>query len=505
MEDSGIPADDKNITRRSFKAASWVLIVQFTMQFIQIFLGICMARLLTPEDYGTIGMLSIFWELSMVFIIGGFSQALIQRKEITETDLSSVFCYNIFLSLLFFVLMNLSAHRIALFYGEDVLEPMIQVMAWILPIGALSAVQRVLLSRQLKQFFVTVSTLVSNLVAGLIAIFLAWCDLGVWALVWQRVISSLLFTVSVFLFVRWIPKLKFSFKALASLFSYGSKLLAIALLDAFVMNFTNLVVGKRETKATLGFYTRSKSYARLWPFSVQGAIAGVLFPAFSKIQDDIPRLRGAFRRSLALSSFAVVFLPLLLCVLCRPIILLLLGEKWLPCIPYWWLVTFTVLFFPIQSLNAQLLKAMGRSGLYLFLEIIKKTLYAVQIVVLIRWGIMPMLWCEIAFSLVCVYLNSYFTGHDLQYGIFAQLRDFSPYALITAPACLFAWELYWIIMPFSPWVGLIAAAFAGVFVYLTLNRVFKTPALHEFVTLAGSKLPIIKKIFFCEDAAKPIR
>ena len=505
MADSDIKTDDKNIARRSFKAAGGVLIVQFTMQFIQIFLGICMARLLTPEDYGTIGMLSIFWAVGSVFITGGFTPALIQRKEISETDLSSVFYYNVFLSLLFFVLMNLSARRIALFYGQEVLEPMIRVMSWILPIGALSAVQVVLLSRQLKQFFITVSTLVSNLAAGLIAIFLAWCDAGVWALVWQRVIASFLFTVSVFLFVRWVPKLKFSLKALASLFSYGSKLLAIALLDAFVMNFTEMVVGKRETKATLGFYTRSKIYVRLWPFSVQGAIAGVLFPAFSKIQDDIPRLRSAFRRSLALSSFATVFIPLLLCVLCRPIILLLLGEKWLPCIPFWWLITFTVLFFPIQMLNVQLLKAMGRSDLYLLLEIIKKILYAVQIVILIRWGIMPMLWCEIAFSLVCVYMNSYFTGRDLQYGLFAQLRDFSPYALITVPACLFAWELYWIIARVSPWAGLITAAFAGGFVYLALNRVFKTPALDEFVTLAGSKFPVIKKIFLCEDAAKPIR
>ena len=148
---------------------------------------------------------------------------------------------------------------------------------------------------------------------------------------------------------------------------------------------------------------------------------------------------------------------------------------------------------------------MGRSDLYLILEIVKKILYAVQIVILIRWGIMPMLWCEIAFSLVCVYLNSYFTGRDLQYDLFAQLRDFAPYPLITVPACLFAWELYWIIMPFSPWAGLITAAFAGVFVYLTLNRIFKTPALHEFVTLAGSKFPVIKKIFFYEGAAAPVR
>ena len=141
--------------------------------------------------------------------------------------------------------------------------------------------------------------------------------------------------------------------------------------------------------------------------------------------------------------------------------------------------------------------------LQIYLEILKKILYAVQIVILIRWGIMPMLWCEIAFSFVCVYMNSYFTGRDLQYGLFAQIRDFSPYALITAPACLFAWELYWIIARISPWAGLITAAFAGIFVYLALNRIFQTPALHEFVTLTGNKLPIIRKIFFYENAAKP--
>ena len=178
MADSGIPADDKNIARRSFKAAGWVLVIQFTMQFVQILLGICLGRILTPEDYGTIGMLSIFWAVSVVFIYGGFSQALIQRKEITETDLSSVFYYNVFLSFFFFALMNLSARRIALFYGQDVLEPMIRVMAWILPIGALSAIQMVLLSRQLKQFFVTVSTLVSNLTAGLIALIVLFYYLG---------------------------------------------------------------------------------------------------------------------------------------------------------------------------------------------------------------------------------------------------------------------------------------------------------------------------------------
>lgn len=496
MVNSAPENDNKNIAKRSFKAAGWVLIVQFTMQFIQIILGICMLRILTPEDYGLLGMLSIFWAVSLVFIGGGFSQALIQRQNITELDLCSVFYYNIFLSFLCCGLMIGFSHKIAVFYEQPVLEGAIKVLAWTLPIGALASVQNVLLARHLKQFFITISTLISHLTAGLVAIFLAWLGMGVWALVWQRFIAALLSTIAVFLFVRWIPKLKFSFKALASLFTYGSKLLVIALLDAVVTNFTNMVVGKCEKVETLGFYTRAKTYSHLWPFSVQGAISSVLFPAFSKIQDDTARLRSALRRSLSLSAFAVAFLPFLLCVLCKPIILLLFGEKWLPCLPYWWLITCAVVFFPIQSLNVQLLKARGRSDLYLLLDIARKFLYIVQIVVLIFYGLIPMLVCEIIFSLICVYLNTYFTGRALQYGFTDQLRDFLPYVLITIPSCLFAWELYQIITPYSPWGGLIVPGILGPVVYLALNRLFKTRALVEFVNLTGRRFPFIKKLLF---------
>lgn len=497
MESSIRGADDRNIAKRSFKAAGGVIAAQFVMQFVQILLGVCMVRILTPEDYGTIGMISIFWAVGDVFVGGGFGQALIQRKEITETDLCSVFCYNILVSLACCGLMTGFAGKIALFYGIPVLKPMVLVMAWTLPIKALASVQSVLLARQLKQPLITTGTLVSQLSAGLVALFLAWRGLGVWALVWQQVTAAALFTLILFLFVRWVPKPMFSFKALASLFKFGSNLLAVGLLDAFVMNFTNMVLGRRDSARTLGFYSRTVGYVRLWPYSVQGAIAGVLFPAFSKIQDDPFRLLGAFRRALAVSSFAVVFPTLLLCALCKPIVLLVLGGKWLPCVHYWRLITASAVFFPIQMLNVQLLKAVGRSDLYLLLEILKKSLYAVQITVLIVWGIVPMLVCEIAVSILCVCMNSYFTGRSLHYGTLCQLRDFSLYAAISVPACLAAWGVYRAVSPVSPWSGLALALFAGPAVYLALNRLFKTPALVELVGLAGGRFPVLKKIFRC--------
>ena len=496
MAESHLGNDNTNITKRSFKAAGWVLIVKFASQFIQVFLEICLLRLLTPYDYGIIGILTLFWSISYVFIQGGFGQALIQRKEVTEIDLCSVFYYNIFLSLVCFGLLIGFAEKIALFYNEPVLEKTIYVTAWTLPISALVSVQIALLDRRLKQFFVTVSTLASHLIASVIAIFIARGGYGLWAIVWQQLIATSLSAVSVFWFARWIPKLRFSFRALGSLFAFGSKLLLIEILNVFTTHFSNLIIGKKYPTSELGIYTRAKKYAHLWPTSVQGAVGRVLFPAFSKIQDDLPRLRNAFSRSLAVSTFAVVFLPFLICTLSRPFITLVLGEKWLDCIPYWWLITLTVIFYPIQVLNMQLLKARGRSDLYLLLEIIKKSFFAVQVAILLLYGIVPMLIGEIFFSFVGVYLNSYFTGRDLKYGLFRQLGDIFPYAAITVPSCLFAWELYHLISPHSPWFGLILPGLAGVLLYVALNRLFRTPALGELVKLLGGRFPAVKKALF---------
>ena len=496
MAESRLGNDNTNITKRSFKAAGWVLIVKFASQFIQVFLEICLLRLLTPYDYGIIGILTLFWSISYVFIQGGFGQALIQRKEVTEIDLCSVFYYNIFLSLVCFALLVCFAKKIALFYNEPVLEKTIYVTAWTLPISALVSVQIALLDRRLKQFFVTISTLASHLIASVIAIFIAKRGYGLWAIVWQQLIATFLSAVSVFCFSRWIPKLRFSFKALGSLFAFGSKLLLIEILNVFTTHFSNLIIGKKYPTSLLGTYTRAKKYANLWPTSVQGAVGRVLFPAYSKIQDDLPRLRSAFSRSLAVSTFAVVFLPFLICTLCRPFILLVLGEEWLGCVPYWWLVTCTVVFYPIQVLNMQLLKARGRSDLYLLLEIIKKSFYAVQVVILLLYGIVPMLICEILFSFVGVYLNSYFSGRDLQYGLLKQLGDVLPYAAITFPSCLAAWEFYSLISLHSPWTGFVAGGIAGVLVYVVLNRCFRTAALCEIVNLLGSRFPKVKKVLF---------
>ena len=479
-------SNDKNLAKRSFRAASWVLIFQFASQFVQILIGICMARLLMPSDYGILGLLTIFWSVSQVFINGGFGQALLQRKKVTRIDLSSVFYYNLFLGLICCFFMIIAAPWIADFYHQPILRKTIMVSAWALPIGALGSVQQVILGRELKQGYITASKLIGIIVSGVIALYLARLGYGIWALVWQAFIATACGTVFVFLFVRWIPHLEFSFKSLKSLFHFGSRLLVAGLIDAFFLNIYNVFIGKFYSARILGYYEQARRYSTLWPLSIQGAISQVLFPAFSKIQDDLERLKNAFERALNLSVFAVVFPAYLLCTLSRPFIELVLTPKWLPCIPYWWLLTCSIVLYPIHVLNLQILNARGRSDLFLKLEIVKKIFMLLSVVVLIIWGIIPMLLIRIVLSVISAYLNSHYAGKNMGYSLLRQLEVCLPYVLLSLVSCSVAYCVYKLIYTLSPWSGLVFSAIAGAICYFLLNLTFNTTAYKEIRSLLFS-------------------
>ena len=491
--------DDKGLAKRSFKAASWVLIAQFSTQFIQLLLGICMVRLLSPKDYGILGMLAIFWAVSNVFISGGFSLALIQRKEITQTDLCSVFYYNMLLSLLCCFIMIGASHWIAEFYNQPILEKTIKVTAWTLPISALGSVQSILLSRDLKQGFITISGLIAVIISGIAALILAWKGYGVWALVWRGFIASLCTTIIVFSFSRWIPRLIFSITRLKELFGFGSKLMLSGLLNNIYNHINSVVIGKFYPVETLGYYERAHGYVCLWPMSIQSAISQVLFPAFSKIQDDKDRLKKAFKRSLAISIFVVVFPSFMLCVLCRPFIELILTAKWLPCIPYWWLLTCTICLWPIHVLNLEVLKSIGRSDIFFKLEILKKCLSTVSLFILIFAGIFPMLIAGIFCSLISAYLNSFYVGKYLSYSLFQQFKDIGIYFILSMISCTALWLVYHFTYPLNQWCGFILAVITGLVCYLTLNRLLLTSAFTDLHNLIPKRFMLVRYLLFIRD------
>ena len=470
------------------------MVFQFATEFMQLFLGICMVRLLSPEDYGVLGMLAIFWAISRKFVDGGFGSALIQKKEVTEEDYCSVFYYNLFLSAFFCLVMAGSASWIADFFNQPILKKTILVSMWILPLGAVITIQHKMLQRSLRQGLNALITMLTILPSGAAALYLAWKGYGVWALVWQPVIVAFCRAVLFIYFVRWRPRLIFSFKALKSLFSFGSKILFSELLDAVFMNLNSVVIGKFYKAELLGYYSKANTYVNCWPNTIQSAISTVLFPAFSKIQDDIPRLKNAFRRSLGMSIFAVVFPSYLLCALSKPLVELVFTPRWLPCVPYWWMITCTIVFWPIHVLNLQLLTSRGRSDLYLLLESIKKGLTLFSVVILAFYGLMAMLWFGVFASAFGAYLDSYFTAKELGYGLFKQLRDVMVYIVLSLISCLAAWGFYALVYPHARWVGFLGAAALGCVCYGGMNLVLKTSASIEFIQLLAGRFPPVKKL-----------
>ena len=480
--------DNKNLTARSMKAAGLVFFFQIPAQLFQIVLAIFLIRVLSPYDYGLIGMLAIFWGVCNVFIDGGFVQALLQTKKISSIDLSSVFFYNLFLSFFFCFLMIGIAPYIAAFYGEDILIRTIRLTAWTLPITAVGAVPKVILGRNLMQGKISVSQLAGNVVSGIATLWLAYQGYGIWALVWQNFLGVLVSTLCIIFFVRWIPKWEFSFKVLWKHFKYGSKLLASKLLNTFFAYVYHVAIGKRfnETQV-LGYYEQGRRYANKIPTSVQNAIDSVLFPAFSKIQDDTPRLRAAYVRALKISALAFIFCNLLIFTLCRPAVEIVLTDKWLPAVPYCRLLSLAIFFFPIQVLGLDLINSRGKSGRTLWLNIVEKTFVLVNVAILFIWNLDVMLFTNIIFSWFYAFLCSLCIAKELQYSILTQLKDILVYLVLTGLTCAAAWGIYVSLWPVNEILSLSLAFIAAVVLYAALNIILKTAAWSEIAALLKGK------------------
>ena len=474
----------ERLDNKTFQSAGPSLILQVFSQGITLVVGILMVRLLEPKDYGIWGILAVFWVVGLVFTWGGFGSAIVQKKEIDRNDLDSVFYYNIIIASLWALLLYLGAGWLADFYRQPVLKPVTRLVLWAFPISALGGVQHSLLGRKMRQDISSLASFIGQLAAVPPALYIAWKGYGVWALAWQIVISQSVSTLTVFCFCRWLPGLNFSFKALGSLFRYGSNIMFAGLIDSIFTNVYNIVIGKVYPIATLGYFERGRQYAALWPQSVQYTIGSVLFAAFSKIQEDVPRLRNAVIESLKMSIFIVVFPSLLIAALAVPFVSLILSEKWLPLVPYFQALTLSFVVFPIYYLNLQILNARGRSGVYLGLISLNKLFVVINILCTVWISVMAIVWGMVAVSLVSLYFNTRYTKRVLGYGLRAQLWDSLPYLIYSLIASGAAYGLYLLLWDVNHWLGLLVPLAAGGIVYLLLNVFCYSPAFDTAWRLA---------------------
>ncbi len=418
----------KNKTAKGFL---WSAAERFSAQGLQFLMGIILARLLTPADYGLVGMLAIFLAISQTFVDGGFADALIQKKDRTEVDYSTIFFFNIGIGIVFYFILFLIAPFIADFYNTPKLTLLTKVISLNIIINSFALVQRAKLTIELDFKTQTKASFTSIFVAGCIGILMAYKGYGVWALVIQVLIRNGLNTIILWLVSKWLPQFVFSKDSFIKLFYFGSRLLAARLIDTAFDNIYLIVIGKLFSARNLGYYTRAQQFQRFPSQNLSSIIQRVSFPVLSSIQDEEERLSRVFRSLIKLSIFIVFPLMIGLIVVAEPLIRLILTEKWLPLVPILQLLSITGMLYPVHSINLDILNVKGRSDLFLKLEIVKKVLIVVVILITFSFGLKALVLGQVFTSFIALFINTYYTGRLIHYGVWEQIKDMLPILFIS--------------------------------------------------------------------------
>jgi O-antigen/teichoic acid export membrane protein len=480
-----------SLKSKTLYALSWSFVEAMGLQSVRFVIGIMLARLLIPEQFGLIAMLYVFIALATSFIESGFGAALIQRRNATQIDICSIFYFNIVVGLAASGILCLVAPLIAAFYKQAILTPITRAMSLIIVINSFGMVQATILAKQIDFKTQTKVSLLAGGLSGIIGIVLASAGFGVWSIVAHQVSGSLFQTVFLWFFNPWRPALIFSFSALREMFGFGSRLLISGLLNQIFDNIYYVVIGRLFSATELGFFARAKALQELPSHTLSGMVGRVTFPVFSTIQNDPARLKRGLKK--ALTFLVLVNFPMMigLAMIARPLVVVLLTEKWAACIPYLQLLCLLGLLYPLHLINLNVLQALGRSDLFLRLEIIKKIMVVINIAITWQWGIAAMIYGMIATSTISYYLNSYYNGVLIGYPLWEQLRDLSSYLILAVLMGVVVFTVR--LLPFSNyWLMLLVQISIGIVAYVCLCRVFRLAAFMEIWQLGWDKMQFSK-------------
>ena len=456
-----------NVKSETLKGVKWSAVEKITFQGLQFLIGLILARLLSPEDFGVIGMITIFIALSQSIIDSGFANALIRKKDRTQEDYSTVFYFNIIVGIICYCILFFSAPWIADFFNTPILKPVTRVVAVNLFISSLTIVQVAQFQINIDFKSLAKVTAVGALSGGFFGIILAYLGFGVWALVGQTVGGGLVRMVLIFCVSKWHPNRVFSKKSFRELFGYGSKIMLAGIIGTVYNHLTTLVIGKFYTSKDLGFYTRGSHFASLPSTLITDVLGRVTFPILAKLQDDTERLVSVYRKYIRSTSFVVFFCFIILASIGHPLILILLSEKWEPAVIYLQILCIAYLPDHISRINLNLLQVKGRSDLFLRLEIIKKTISCIILFSSIPFGVMAICLSKILYSVIALTINTYYTGKLFKMGIWMQAKDFLPYLIKTLIACAPGFIIS--LLDFSPYLQLLFGVMCGITLYYLMN------------------------------------
>lgn len=456
---------------RVLSSLFWRLMERGGTQGIQFILTIVLARLLLPKEFGLIVLATIFITIAGVFVQSGFNTALIQKKETDGVDFSSVFFLSLFIACILYLVLFFTAPLIATFFDQPDFKNVLRVLAFTLFLGSINSIQIAVITRKMQFKKLFVSSLGAITISGSIGVILAYESFGIWALVGQQLMNQLMVTIILWFTVKWRPQLTFSMKRIQSLFSFGWKLLLSGLLDTIYTHLRSLIVGKMFNPATLGFYNRGEQFPNLIVSNIDGSIQSVMLPTISSFQDDKHKVKEIVRRSIVTSSFLIFPLMVGMAVIAEPLVTLLLTEKWLPTVPFLQIFCASYALWPIHTANLQVMNALGRSDLFLKLEIIKKILGLVILAISISFGIYAMAWGVFVTSVLSTFINIYPNISLINYRLQEQWKDIIPSLLLSLAMGVVVYTIHFFEM--NAIITIIIQVSVGILFYVGFARAFK--------------------------------
>lgn len=426
----------ESLKDKTVKGTLWTGIERFWVQGVQFLVMLIVARILSPKDYGLIGMLAIFIHISQSLVESGFSQALIRKKDRTEIDNNTVFYFNLVISLIIYAILYFVAPCVAQFYNEPTLCPVMRVFCLVIIIESFNIVQRSLYSAHLDFKKLARASMSSALISGLASIYMAKSGFGVWTLVFQQIIFGIISTIVLWFYSKWWPKLIFSWKSFKEMFSFGFNLLLSGLIETIYNNLFTVIIGKVFNATSLGYYSRADHYAQLPTSNFNSIFFRVIYPVLCKMQDDDDKLRENYRKLLRISAFIIFPIMCGLAGAAYPSVVMLIGKKWEYAAVLLVPICLAKMWFPIHAINLNILKVKGRTDYFLKLEIIKKVIGISLIVISIPFGLLFMCYAQIVSSLIALFINTYYSGKLIKLSFWNQMKDI--FHILLTSLCMFA-------------------------------------------------------------------
>lgn len=461
----------QSVRSQLLHGVAWNFIEKVLMRGASFVIGIILARLLSPSDFGLIGMLAIFVAISNVFIEGGLAKALIQRKDCQDIDFSTAFVANVGMSLVIYVVLFLTAPLIADFYDEPILTDITRILSLNFVLGSFNIVQRAKLMANVDFKSLAQINVISTIVSGIVGIAMAYFGWGVWSLVGQTLCATIVLLFLFPFYSKWCPSVRFSIDCFRQLFGFGSKLMATGVYSVILNNISTICIGRFYKSNQLGFYTRASQFSEIISSTMFDVLGNVTFPVLSHLQDDREKLVAVYRKSLFVTAMLIFPLMILCALLSRPMVIILLTEKWLPCVVLMQWLFLARMFTPLSAINMNILNAVGRSDLFMKLDFSKAPLILIVLAITIPISVEAITIGSFCTSFICFFINAYLPGRMFGYGAINMLRDWR-YIFLSLGAMVLA-VLTYLHFVTDIWLQLFGGGIIGVVVYGTCCLMFK--------------------------------